>query len=329
MEVEEGKRRIFSALLAGVGIVVIGLSSVGSAHAQIVEYIHTDALGSPVAVTNSAGQEIETERTEYGPYGEQLNRATDNRPGYAGHVGDSTTGLSYMQQRYYDPQIGRFLSVDPVRADGSGSFNRYWYANNSPYNFTDPDGREAACVTLKVNCFDSGGTLAQKAGALAGLGGSLVGTIMGGTLAFGIAAQVSKYGIAGAAMANADKIVGAGVVTAEAVAGAQIAPRAPIAGGGAALENVTANAAQRIQNAANRSGQTITLVGSRAAGTATESSDWDFVVSANAAARNSLSRSLPGAGNLKEGARPNIDIFKGEVDRTRPFIDFLPPRYEE
>jgi RHS repeat-associated protein len=47
-------------------------------------------------------------------------------------------------QRYYDPAIGRFLSVDPVAADSAGgtSFNRYWYANNNPYRFTDPDGRQ-------------------------------------------------------------------------------------------------------------------------------------------------------------------------------------------
>jgi RHS repeat-associated protein len=64
-------------------------------------------------------------------------------PGFTGHEDDAATGLSYMQQRYYDPGIGRFLSVDPVTADGNtgGNFNRYWYANNNPYKFTDPDGR--------------------------------------------------------------------------------------------------------------------------------------------------------------------------------------------
>ncbi|MDZ4057015.1 MAG: RHS repeat-associated core domain-containing protein, partial [Polynucleobacter sp.] len=63
--------------------------------------------------------------------------------GYTGHVMDPMTGLTYMQQRYYDPAIGRFLSVDPVRAHrGSGAnFNRYRYAANNPYRFTDPDGR--------------------------------------------------------------------------------------------------------------------------------------------------------------------------------------------
>lgn len=42
-----------------------------------------------------------------------------------------------------DPQIGSFLSVDPVTADSvtGSNFNRYWYANNNPYKFTDPDGR--------------------------------------------------------------------------------------------------------------------------------------------------------------------------------------------
>ncbi|MGH8050271.1 MAG: RHS repeat-associated core domain-containing protein [Arenimonas sp.] len=46
-------------------------------------------------------------------------------------------------QRYYDPIIGRFLSVDPVETDPNtgASFNRYAYANNNPYRFTDPDGR--------------------------------------------------------------------------------------------------------------------------------------------------------------------------------------------
>lgn len=111
-------------------------------HAQTeVQYIHTDALGTPVAVTD-ANQNV-VERSEYEPYGRLTNRALADGPGYTGHVSDSATGLSYMQQRYYDPDIGRFLSVDPIEAySGSrSSFNRYWYASNNPYRFTDPDGR--------------------------------------------------------------------------------------------------------------------------------------------------------------------------------------------
>ena len=43
----------------------------------------------------------------------------------------------------------RFLSVDPVKTDqrDGANFNRYWYANNNPYRFTDPDGREVVANT--------------------------------------------------------------------------------------------------------------------------------------------------------------------------------------
>ena len=49
-----------------------------------------------------------------------------------------------MQQRYYDPLIGRFYSNDPVGFTASNPmmFNRYAYANNNPYKFVDPDGLE-------------------------------------------------------------------------------------------------------------------------------------------------------------------------------------------
>jgi RHS repeat-associated protein len=63
--------------------------------------------------------------------------------GFTGHVNDADTGLTYMQQRYYDPLAGRLLSIDPVTtdADTGSSFNRYDYAHNNPYKFVDPDGR--------------------------------------------------------------------------------------------------------------------------------------------------------------------------------------------
>ncbi|KAF1690890.1 hypothetical protein CSC64_10725 [Pseudoxanthomonas koreensis] len=72
-----------------------------------------------------------------------LNRGNDNRPGFTGHVMDAGTGLTYMQERYMDPRLGVFLSVDPVTAysDPVRMFNRYAYAFNNPYKFTDPDGR--------------------------------------------------------------------------------------------------------------------------------------------------------------------------------------------
>lgn len=110
------------------------------------KYQHTDALGSPVAVTNASGQVIE--RMDYEPWGAIIGKPNHNGIGYTGHVMDGATGLTYMQQRYYDQSVGRFLSVDPVTAHEKlgQNFNRYWYANNNPYMFVDPDGRVVRAV---------------------------------------------------------------------------------------------------------------------------------------------------------------------------------------
>ena len=60
--------------------------------------------------------------------------------GGLGHTTDSDTGLIYMRARYYDPQIGRFISEDTWK-DGS---NWYAYCDNNPVNRTDIDGHLSA-----------------------------------------------------------------------------------------------------------------------------------------------------------------------------------------
>jgi RHS repeat-associated protein len=125
-------------ILLGSGLAVLLFVPV---HAQTVEYIHTDALGSPVVVTDTVRAQLE--HIEYEPFGKVLVPASPkDGPGYAGHVFDTATSTNYMQQRYYDPAIGRFLSTDPVTANGNtgSNFNRYWYASNNPYSRVDPDG---------------------------------------------------------------------------------------------------------------------------------------------------------------------------------------------
>jgi len=56
-----------------------------------------------------------------------------------------------MQARYYDPVIGWFYSNDPVSFSNVHNFNRYAYANNNPYKYTDPDGRVAKLVKTASN----------------------------------------------------------------------------------------------------------------------------------------------------------------------------------
>jgi len=151
-----------------VGLAWMGLAASAAAQMTIVEYIHTDALGSPVATTNAAGVVIE--RQVYEPYGAPIAHGATDGPGFTGHVGDAVTGLTYMEQRYYDQELATFLSSDPVRADGStaGVFNRYWYANANPYKNVDPDGRSCTGSHVKSVC-DSGG-VAQLKTSVAGDG---------------------------------------------------------------------------------------------------------------------------------------------------------------
>ncbi|RKH49245.1 RHS repeat domain-containing protein [Corallococcus llansteffanensis] len=145
-----------------------------------VSYVHTDGLGSVVARTDSA-RTIQN-RTFYEPYGLTQSGAQPTI-GFAGHVNDSATGLTYMQQRYYDPVAGRFLSIDPVTTDANtgGNFNRYSYANNSPYKYIDPDGRfvrsievcRGKCVGISVGYNVASGEWAVVANYGSGLGGGL------------------------------------------------------------------------------------------------------------------------------------------------------------
>lgn len=166
--------------LIGKLIVLFVLLLTSVAKAETVEYIHTDALGSPVAVTNEAKQVIE--RTVYEPYGNPVGRANNDRPGFTGHVQDSATSLTYAQQRYYDPSIGRFLSVDPITADTATAwnFNRYNYAANNPYKFKDPDGRvietvwDVANVIMDVASLGKNLATGNYVGAAVDAGGLVV-----------------------------------------------------------------------------------------------------------------------------------------------------------
>ena len=107
-------------------------------------YEHSDHLGSPVTQTRNNGG-LAT-RTRYTPFGLEMDTAglLKDQGGFTGHIKDSATDLNYMQARYYDPVIGRFLSIDPVTFMENGNpgyFNRYAYTMNDRLNFTDPTGK--------------------------------------------------------------------------------------------------------------------------------------------------------------------------------------------
>ncbi|MGW0943685.1 RHS repeat domain-containing protein [Streptomyces sp. NPDC002623] len=76
--------------------------------------------------------------------------------GFLGKTKDTTTGLTHIGAREYDPGIGQFISVDPILSLGQpGSLNGYSYANNNPVTESDPTGLESCYPHF---CSGSNGT---------------------------------------------------------------------------------------------------------------------------------------------------------------------------
>lgn len=132
-----------SSLLKQIGwVFLLVLAGMSLAQAERkTTYYHSDGLGSVIAASNDAGALLW--RKEYAPFGQQIDATAENeRLSYTGKQHDDATGLTYFGARYYDPHLGRFMSVDPVGFVESNpmSFNRYAYVNNNPYKYVDPDG---------------------------------------------------------------------------------------------------------------------------------------------------------------------------------------------
>jgi len=129
-----------SVILLLAGIAVGGTSYVqanGQTIAKLndtgVYYYHSDHLGSTSAMTDEDGK-IVKEQVNL-PFGEQISGG--EKYGFTGKEHDET-GLQYFGARYYDPEIGRFVTVDSAQ-DGVNWFS---YALNNPLKFYDPTGNE-------------------------------------------------------------------------------------------------------------------------------------------------------------------------------------------
>jgi RHS repeat-associated protein len=98
----------------------------------------------------------------YFPFGEQAGTSQDtDQMKFTAHERDLqgtasvADDLDYMHARFYNPQLGRFLSTDPANSAESErpqSWNRYAYASGNPVRRIDPDGRrdqnyDSCCYT--------------------------------------------------------------------------------------------------------------------------------------------------------------------------------------
>ena len=115
--------------------------------AAVLTYLHNDHLGSTVLTTNASGNSQGAKG--YLAYGRDRTGnelATENR--FTGQKGDGT-GLQYFNARYYDPQLGTFISPDTLVPDPTNVFdyNRYMYTRGNPLRYNDPTGH-----TIDDNC---------------------------------------------------------------------------------------------------------------------------------------------------------------------------------
>jgi len=132
-------------------------------------YYRFDAIGNTVAISDSTGNMVN--KYAYDAFGEVLNQeeAIPNPFKYVGQFGvmDEGNGLLFMKARYYDPEIGRFISKDPIGL--LGGLNLYAYAGNNPVNFIDPLGLQG-----------------EKSGIWSGTGGNVGGILLSGGVYTGI-----------------------------------------------------------------------------------------------------------------------------------------------
>ena len=102
-------------------------------------YYNADGLGSITSLTNAAG--VVKQSYVYDNFGATTASTSLVNPyQYTSREYDSETGLYYYRARYYDPQIGRFISGDPLGFAGSGT-NFHAYVGNNPVNSIDPLGQ--------------------------------------------------------------------------------------------------------------------------------------------------------------------------------------------
>ena len=148
-----------------------------------VFYFINNAQGTPVIIQNSSQQPVaKINLNEWGVPGFVLGQQEEIN--FTGKKLDRSTGFYYFNQRYYDPEIGRFLTEDPA---GQTS-NPYLFCGNNPMMYVDPDGE----TFFEIFTF-AGAVMGAYFGALKGaisgedvgqsaLQGALTGVKIGGVI---------------------------------------------------------------------------------------------------------------------------------------------------
>ena len=107
-------------------------------------YYITNLQGDVMYLVDASGNEAAA--YDYDPYGKVITSTGDlaeiNPLRYRGYYYDTETGFYYLQSRYYDPEICRFINADSYTSTGVGylGYNMFAYCNNNPISNSDSDG---------------------------------------------------------------------------------------------------------------------------------------------------------------------------------------------
>ena len=144
------KNRDFAQVLEevdGLGALVVryvhGDDLISQSRAGTTSYYHYDGLGSTRALSNDTGGTTYT--YTYDAFGNLIVSVGTTRNDYlfTGEQLDPNIGFYYLRARYYDPALGRFLTMDafPGTMFDPITLHKYLYANVNPINVIDPSGR--------------------------------------------------------------------------------------------------------------------------------------------------------------------------------------------
>ena len=102
---------------------------------------------------------------QYTDFGETTIQGDDqakNEVCYTGGIYDQSTGLYYLNARYYDPEDGRFMTEDSYRGEimNPETGHLYVYCTNNPVNYVDPSGHFAAAMYTVIKLVLVGGAVA-------------------------------------------------------------------------------------------------------------------------------------------------------------------------
>jgi len=217
LEEHDRHGRITARYVHGLGLIS---RHSGSHHKEQVAVYHYDSRGSTVALSDLKGRV--TDRYAYDPYGLVVARDghTPNPYTYNGRDGvvDDGNGLYFMQARYYEPRLMRFISRDDVvlgSAANPQSLNRYAFVLGDPLNRIDPDGELAFLAVLAIGAIVGavGGVGVQAVSdAISGessswedyVGAAVEGAFIGAAVATGGGGwTLFAAGVAGSAAGNA------------------------------------------------------------------------------------------------------------------------------